>query len=96
MTRDAFPPPQQFSATLTRRWVTLSWEPTPTDDIVGHIVYYGRVPGQFDGSVCIRGKTNQWEAFAGVPEGVYYLSLSVPTGRAQESERTPDLRRELL
>ncbi len=96
VTRDAFPPPQQFSATLARRWVTFSWEPPPTNDIVGHLVYYGRAPGQYDGSACIRGKTNQWEVFADVPFGTYYLSMSVLTRQAQESERTPDIRREFL
>ncbi len=96
VTRDAFPPPRQFSATLTRRWVALGWEPAPTNDIVGHIVYYGRAPRQYDGAACIRGKTNQWEVFADVPFGTYYLSLSVLTRQAQESERTPDIRREYL
>jgi hypothetical protein len=89
--RNAFPGPQQFSATLKRRWITLSWKPTPASDIVGHILYYGRAPGQYDGSVCYREKANQWEFFAAVPAATYYLSLSALSQQARESQRTPDI-----
>jgi hypothetical protein len=94
--RNAIPAPREFSVTSRERWVTLSWQPTFAGDIVGHILYYGRAPGQYQDAACFREKTNRVQVFAGVPEGVYYLSLSVLTRGAQESERTPDLRRELL
>lgn len=96
VTRNAFPPPQGFSVTLKRRRVTFSWRRTPIDidNVVGHIIYYGQVPGQYKGSVCVRGQASQWEVFADVPYSTYYLSLSVLTRQAQESERTPDIRQE--
>ena len=94
--RDAFPPPKQFSATRERRWVTFSWEPIPVGDVVGHIVYFGWTPGHYEGNACFREKTNQLEIFAGVVAGTYYLSMSVLTRQGQESERTPEIRRELV
>jgi len=92
ITRNALPPPQLLSATFKRRWVTLSWQPTTVGDIVGHIIYYGRTPGRYEGSACVRGKTNQWEVLADVPYGTYYISMSVLTQKGQESERSPDMR----
>jgi len=93
--RNAFPPPREFSASLTRRWVTLRWTPAgPVGDLVGYIVYYGRAPRQYVGSACIRGPATEWEVFADVGPGTYYLSMSVLTRGAQESERTPDIRKD--
>jgi hypothetical protein len=94
--RDAFAPPKRFSATRERRWVTLWWEPPPVGDVVGHIIYYGRAPGHYEGSACVREKTNRWKVHVGLETGTYYLSMSVLTRQAMESERTPDIRKELL
>ena len=94
--RDAFAPPKRFSATRERRWVTLWWEPPPVGDVVGHIIYYGRAPGHYEGSACVREKTNRWKVHVGLETGTYYLSISVLTRQAMESERTPDIRKELL
>jgi len=94
--RDAFPAPQQFSVTRHRRFALLSWQPAPPDDVVAHILYYGTAPGRYDASVCYREKTNRWELFAAVPFGTYYLSFSALNNRAQESERTPQIRKEFF
>jgi hypothetical protein len=96
VTRNAFPPPQRFSASRQRRWVTFSWDPSPVGDVIGYIIYYGGEPGQYQGSACFREEKNQVRIFAGLVTGTYYLSMSVLTRQAQESERTPDIRRELL
>ncbi|HEX9872699.1 MAG TPA: glycosyltransferase family 39 protein, partial [Candidatus Tectomicrobia bacterium] len=88
--RNAFPAPKGFTVTRKRRRAIFRWEPAAAvDDVVGHILYYGKAAGQYDGTVCYRGGTNQWELFADVPQGTYYLSFSVLTRRAQESERAP-------
>jgi hypothetical protein len=93
--RDAFPPPQRFSVSRERRWVTLSWEPSPVPDVVGYIIYYGGEPRQYQGAACFREERNQVRIFAGLVTGTYYVSMSVLTRQGQESERTPDIRREL-
>lgn len=95
VTRNAFPSPQQFSVTRERSWVTLSWQATPARDVVGHIFYFGRAPGQYDGSVCFRQTASPVELLALVRSGTYYLSLSVLTRQAQESQRTPEIRKEV-
>ncbi len=94
--RNAFPPPEDFTVTHTRGWVTVSWKPTHAGEAVGHILYHGRAPGQYQASLCHREEANRWEFFAGAPYGVYYLSLSVLTRQGQESERTPEMRKEFF
>lgn len=94
--RNVLPPPQRFTATHKRGWVTLRWEPTYVGDIVGHILYYTPASGQYHGSRCLREHANRWESFAGAAYGIYYLSLSVLTRQAQESQRTPELRMEFF
>jgi len=96
VTRDAFPPAEEFSATARGRWVTFRWKPHPAGDAIGQIVYYGRAPGQPEACVCFRDNPDGVEIFAGVVQGHYYLSLSVLTRQAQESERTAEIRQELI
>jgi len=94
--RNAFPPPQEFVARHERKWVTLSWKPVPVRDVIGYILYFGRSPGEYDGSLCFRGSRNSAEFFAGAPYGIYYLSLSVLTGQGTESRQTPEIRKEFF
>ena len=96
VTRNALPPPQEFSATPAGRWVAFGWKPHASGDLIGHILYYGRAPGRYEASACFREKPSGVEIFAGVASGQYYLSLSVLTRRAEESERTAEIRRELI
>ncbi len=96
VSRNVLPVPQQFSVTQHRRNALLTWEPAPGANIVAHILYYGVAPGHYQGSVCHRERSNRWEVFAAVPFGTYYLSLSYLTTQAQESQRTPDIRKDFL
>jgi hypothetical protein len=95
VTRNAFPPLREFSASSKGRWVTFRWEPPPARDIVGHILYYREADGQHEGTACFRGTGTRIEIFVGHRAGQYDLSLSVLTHRAEESEPTPEIRREL-
>ena len=80
---------------------TLNWaapmeredgSPLVLSDIGGYRVYYGVQPGIYQGVISINDPTATASQLAGVPQGIYFIVMTVVDSAGRESVFSPEVR----